>query len=104
MVVSDACQTHWINPMPPITIRFDDEIETKLRKEAEAASVTLSVFVRQLVVDDLERLPKKLSHIEAYHKHLEDWSAEEPDDEPDLADHTEEALRKIFDAKRRLHR
>jgi hypothetical protein len=90
--------------MPPLTIRFDDEIEAKLRKEAEAASVTISDLVRQLVVDGLDRRPKKLSHIEAYHKHFEDWSDEEPDDEPDLADNTEEALRKIFDAKRRLHR
>ena len=104
MLLSDTCQTIWIKPMPPLTIRFDDETETKLRKEAEAASVTLADFVRQLVIDGLERLPKKLSHIEAYYKHFEDWTAEEPDDQPDLADNTEEALRKIFDAKRRLHR
>ena len=54
--------------MPPITIRFDDEIETKLRKEAKAASVTLSEFVRQLVVESLERRPKGETPYEAWER------------------------------------
>lgn len=52
--------------MPPITIRFDDEIETKLRKEAEAASVTLSEIVRQLVTEGLANRPKKMTPYEAW--------------------------------------
>ena len=68
MLLSDACQTIWIKPMPPLTIRFDDETETKLRKEAEAAAMTLSDLVRQLVAEGLERRPKKETPYEAWER------------------------------------
>jgi hypothetical protein len=87
--------------MPPLTIRFDDETEARLRREAEAASVTVSDLVRQLVVASLDRLPRKLTPYESWQKHFANLPAEEPDCDPDLADKNEEALREIFDEKLR---
>jgi predicted transcriptional regulator len=68
MLLSDACQTIWINPMPPITIRFDDETEAKLRRIAKDLNLTLSDLVRRLVAEGLDAVPQKMTPYEAWEK------------------------------------
>lgn len=101
MLLSDKRQTTWTIPMPPITIRFDEDLETWLRSKAAEEDVSVSEVVRRLVAEGRQHEPKKLTPYESWQKHFKDWSEDEPDVDPDLADNTEEALRKIFDEKRR---
>ena len=54
--------------MPPITIRFDERTETKLRQCAESDGTTISDLVRRLVVEGLDRAPRKETPYEAYER------------------------------------
>ena len=83
--------------MASITIRFDEEVEARLRRQAETEEATLSAVVRRLVVEGLDRTPRKLTPYEAWQKHFKGWEFGEPDD----AERSEEILRKMFDEKRR---
>ena len=83
--------------MPPITIRFDEKIEARLRRKADEDKATLSDVVRRLVVDGLDRAPQKMTPYEAWKLHFKGWEFGEPDD----AENEEAKLREIFDEKRR---
>lgn len=52
--------------MPPITIRFDEDLETWLRNKAAAEAASVSDVVRRLVNEGREREPKKLTPYEAW--------------------------------------
>ena len=54
--------------MPPITVRFDEAIEAKLRNKAAEEKATLSDLVRRLVVEGLDRAPKKETPYEAWER------------------------------------
>ena len=86
--------------MPPITIRFDEEIETKLRREAEAASVTLSEFVRQLVVESLERRPKRETPYEAWERIYTGRTS----GRSDLSKNRKKIIKEMVDTKHRRRR
>jgi predicted transcriptional regulator len=86
--------------MPPLTIRFDDALEAKLREEAEAASLTLSEFVRQLVVESLERRPKKETPYEAWERIYTGGTS----GRSDLSKNRKKIIREMVNAKHRRRR
>jgi len=82
-----------------ITVRLPHDIEAKLRARLEAESLALSDFVREAIVEKLERegVAVKPSAYELWKQHFTGWGS----GETDRSERIEEILEAEFDAKRR---
>jgi predicted CopG family antitoxin len=88
--------------VPPITIRFDEDLEAWLRLQAAEEDLSVSEIVRRLVAERRQREPKKLTPYEAWEKYFkDDWGSAEREMDPNLAENADQVLRKMFDEKRR---
>lgn len=80
-----------------VTVRLDEETETRVRRLLEQKGGSLSAFVRAAIAEKLEREVKKPTPYELG-KHLFGRYSSGRDD---LAENSEKILREMFRAKRR---
>lgn len=82
-----------------ITIRLPDQLEAQLRARLDAKDVPLSEYVRQAIVEKLEREPdaETPSIYELWKQHFTGWGS----GETDRSERVEEILGAELDAKHR---